>query len=198
MLADNSVIWLNADSRLQVPLLFKGHLREVKLLEGEAFFDVKRDPQHPFIVHINDLNVHVLGTSFNIRAYTALSTINVAVATGKVGVTKRSHLLKMLLPGQMLSYNTRLLKYQQESIDISQVQSWKTGYTYLNQAKFEELALVIKNTYGLILQAGNSKVSAYRFSLRVQHNLPSDQILKVISQIHNTHYRKEGNKVILY
>jgi transmembrane sensor len=197
-LPDSSVIWLNAASCLRVPVSFKGHLREVKLVEGEAFFDVKRNPQHPFIVHIADLNVQVLGTSFNIRGYKNLNAINIAVATGKVGVTKGKHTLAMLLPGQQLSYNTNTSIYHQQLVNIDQMQGWKSGYTYLTQVKFEELALIIKNIFGLSLSAGNSRVNAYRFSLRVQHNIPADQILKVISQIHNTQYRKEGDKVILY
>jgi len=197
-LPDSSIIWLNAGSRLRVPLAFTGHLREVELLEGEAFFNIKRNPQHPFIVHTTDLKVQVLGTSFNISAYKSLKTIKVSVSTGKVGVTKNNHILAMLLPNQQLSYNTGTAKYEQKTVNAAYLQSWKEGDTYLTQANFEELALAIKNIYSLSLKAGNSKVNNYLFSLRIQHDLPADHILQVIGQIHNTHFKKEGNAVVIY
>jgi len=197
-LPDSSTVWLNAASIIQVPVEFKGHLREIKLVEGEAFFDVKRDPQHPFVVHTGKLNVQVWGTSFNIRSYQKLNNIQVSVATGKVGVVKNGKQLAMLLPGQQLSYTTITGQYQQQNVNADVAQSWKMGYTTLSQVSFQELAVVINNIFGLSLKAGNEHVNSYLFSMRIQHNLPVDQILKVISQIHNTHFRKEGKDVILY
>jgi ferric-dicitrate binding protein FerR (iron transport regulator) len=197
-LPDSSVIWLNADSRLKVPLAFKGHFREVYLDEGEAFFEIKRNYRHPFIVHSTDVNVQVLGTSFNVRSYKNLESTEVAVATGKVGVTKNGRTLAMLLPGQELNYNHDSGKYYQKIVNPDRAQSWKQGYTYLKDVDFKELSLVIKNIFGLSLKAGNSQVDAYHFSLRVDHHIPADQLLKVISQIHNTQFRKEGNNIIPY
>jgi transmembrane sensor len=197
-LPDSSVIWLNAGGRIQIPVAFNGHLREVKLIEGEAFFDIKRDWHHPFIVHTAELNVQVLGTSFNINAYKSLKNIKVSVATGKVGVTQGNHTIAMLLPDQQLIYNKSSAKYYQQFVNSSQSQSWKDGDTYLTQVNFEELALAVKNIYGLSLKSGSKKVNDYLFSLRIQHNLPADHILTMIGQIHNTHFRKEGNVVVLY
>jgi ferric-dicitrate binding protein FerR (iron transport regulator) len=197
-LSDSSVVWLNAASTIQVPVEFKGHLREIKLIEGEAFFDVKKNMQHPFVVHTGKLNVQVLGTSFNVRSYQKLNNVQVSVATGKVGVVKGDKCLAMLLPGHQLSYATTTGQYHQQTVNANDAQSWKTGYTTLSQANFQELAVVINNIFGLSLKAGNEHVNSYLFSMRIQHNLPADQILKVISQIHNTHFRKEGKDVILY
>jgi transmembrane sensor len=197
-LPDGSVIWLNAASRIKVPPAFTGNLREVVLEDGEAFFNIKRDPEHPFIVHTTPLNVQVLGTSFNVRAYKSLQTISVSVATGKVGVTGNSKTLAMLLPGQQLSYNVLNGKTEQKVINADRAQSWKEGSTYLNQAGFKELSTIVKNIYGLSLKSGNKKVDSYRFSLRLIHNLPSEQILELINQLHHTRFRKEGTDIILY
>lgn len=197
-LPDSSVIWLNSASSIKIPSSFKGHIRKVILEEGEAFFKVKRSTAHPFIVYTEKLNVQVLGTSFNIRNYKNLKDINVAVATGKVGITSQGHTLAMLLPGQQLSSNRKTGKYNQSVVNPDRAQSWKSGYTYLTAVDFKELSLVLKNIFGLSLHTSNSRIGSYRFTLRVQHNVPADQILKVISQIHNTHFRREGNNVILY
>ncbi|MBK0378465.1 FecR family protein [Mucilaginibacter segetis] len=197
-LPDSSVIWLNAASSLKVPVAFTGHLREVSLIEGEAFFDIKRNVVHPFIVHTKALNVQVLGTSFNIRAYHDLKKIDVSVITGKVGITQNANTLAMLLPLQQLTYNVADHKYAQKSISRDAALSWKDGYTTLNQAGFNELAVIVKNIYGLHIKAGNAKVAQYRFSLRLTHNLPADKILTLISKIHNTHFRKEGDDIVFY
>ncbi len=197
-LADSSVVWVNSASVLQVPASFQGKLREVKLLKGEAFFDVKHDSTHPFIVRVKGFNVQVMGTSFNVKAYGELKVIDIAVATGKVGVTHAGDKTQFLLPGNLLSFNTNSGRFSHTYIDVDKIQSWKSGLTYLNQADFNEVALVVKNIFGLTLKTGNSKVNNYRFTLTIQHNSSPEQMLKVISQIHNTQFRKEGNTVILY
>jgi transmembrane sensor len=197
-LPDGTVVWLNAASRIKVPAVFTGKLREVVLEEGEAFFEVKHNQQHPFIVYASPINVRVLGTSFNVRAYKKMQTISVSVATGKVGVMGKSKTMAMLLPGQQLNYNVLDGKTEQKTIDADKVQSWKQGSTYLSQASFKELSIIVKNIYGLTLKAGNKKIENYRFSLRLIHNLPTPQVLDLISQLHHTHFRKEGGDVTLY
>jgi len=140
----------------------------------------------------------VLGTSFNIQAYKNLQSVKIAVATGKVGVTRGHRTLAMLLPGMQLNYQTLTGAYTRQQINPGEVQSWKQGETYLSDADFKELALAFKNISGFTLKAGNSTVGGYHFSLRMQHNQPADELLKVITQIHNTHFRKEGNDIVIY
>ena len=82
-LADGSKIWLNADSKIKYPEVFKGSTRDV-YLNGEAFFDVAKNPEVPFIIHLANGTVRVLGTSFNIRAYDNEATVETSVATGRV------------------------------------------------------------------------------------------------------------------
>ncbi|WP_076375068.1 FecR family protein [Filimonas lacunae] len=67
-LPDGTVVWLNGGSQLAYSDSFGQELREVKLI-GEAFFDVSKDAEHPFIIHANEINIKVLGTAFNVRAY---------------------------------------------------------------------------------------------------------------------------------
>lgn len=82
-LTDGTVVWLNADSKLKYPDKFEGNTRTV-YLEGEAFFNVKKDPSHPFIVHTSDVNVKALGTSFNVKAYPKEGSIETTLLTGIV------------------------------------------------------------------------------------------------------------------
>jgi transmembrane sensor len=84
-LADGSKLWLNAGSRIVISPGFAAGNREMTL-EGEAFFDVKHDEQHPFIIHTGRLDVRVLGTTLNVRAYPGDSTMETTLINGKVEI----------------------------------------------------------------------------------------------------------------
>lgn len=89
-LPDGSKVWVNSDSKLSYPEAFKGHTREI-YLEGEAYFDVVKDSKHPFIVHTSGIDIRVLGTAFNVKAYKAESTIEATLVHGLIEVTKTEH-----------------------------------------------------------------------------------------------------------
>jgi len=106
-LTDGTQIWLNAGSKLRYPNFFKGKERMV-FLEGEAFFHVKKDSLHPFIVKTKDINVKALGTSFNVKAYTGEGTVETTLVTGIVEVTNNNNSSGnkgvRLLPNQKITY----------------------------------------------------------------------------------------------
>jgi ferric-dicitrate binding protein FerR (iron transport regulator) len=86
VLSDGSTILLNADTRLRYPTSFDGPTREV-YLSGEAFFDIQKDPLHPFIIHTNKMNIRVLGTSFNVKSYPGDASMETTLISGSVEVT---------------------------------------------------------------------------------------------------------------
>ncbi len=86
VLADGTKIILNAGSRLEYPRSFNGGIREVRL-NGEAFFDVAKDAQHPFIIHTDKMNIKVLGTSFNVKCYGEDAYAETTLVTGAVEIT---------------------------------------------------------------------------------------------------------------
>ncbi len=86
VLSDNTVVWLNAGSRLVYPSRFEDKTREV-LLFGEAFFEVSKDEKKPFIVKTSDLQIKVLGTQFNISAYTEDKVIQTVLKEGSVSIS---------------------------------------------------------------------------------------------------------------
>jgi len=123
ILNDGSVVWLNKNAKLFYPHEFKGKTREVKL-EGEAFFEVTKNPKKPFIVETSFSTVTVLGTTFNINT-DSLQT-DVSVSTGKVNVKSTySETSVCLLPNEMaVATKSGLLKSQ---ITNPNYLSWKTG-----------------------------------------------------------------------
>ena len=86
-LPDGSHVWVNSDSKLSYSETFNGPLREV-FLEGEAYFDVVKDADHPFIVHTSGIDIKVLGTAFNVKAYKAEPTIEATLIHGMIEVAK--------------------------------------------------------------------------------------------------------------
>jgi ferric-dicitrate binding protein FerR (iron transport regulator) len=88
-LPDGSQVWLNADSRITYNESFRGPFREVQVT-GEAYFDVAKDKDHPFIIHANSIDVRVLGTSLNIRSYSNEKNTEAVLIRGSIEVTLRS------------------------------------------------------------------------------------------------------------
>lgn len=102
-LPDGSIVWLNAGSKLNYDKQFGTKLREVTLT-GEAYFDVKKDPDLPFVIHTNRIDVRVLGTQFNVRSYPGDKTTEAALVEGSIEVLLRNkHTGKILLkPNQKI------------------------------------------------------------------------------------------------
>ncbi|WP_131537287.1 FecR family protein [Pedobacter nototheniae] len=103
-LADGSKIWLSPNSKLNYPDQFNDKQRIVSL-DGEAFFEVAHDEKHPFIIKTGKVNTAVLGTSFNISAYSKENTVNVTLVSGKVAValaTKNKTYTEIILPNQQV------------------------------------------------------------------------------------------------
>ena len=87
LLPDGSTVWLNAGSSITYDPVFAGNTREVTL-QGEAFFDIVKQPDKPFIVHAGDLNIRVLGTAFNVKSYAEEPTIETTLIRGLIQITR--------------------------------------------------------------------------------------------------------------
>ncbi|MFC1223139.1 FecR family protein [Pedobacter sp. BG31] len=153
LLPDSSEIWLNSGSSISFPQNLKhAGIRMVKL-NGEAFFKVKRDPAHPFVVKSNNIQTKVLGTSFNIRAWKNYRP-EVTVLTGKVAVSRDSAGTQSaavhLLPNQKVTYNTKLALLVRENVEDAKTSTeWRTGKMYFNKTPMEDVFQTISRKYAL-------------------------------------------------
>lgn len=124
---DGTTITLNSGSRLKYPARFENDCREV-FLEGEAYFDVKRDPNRPFIVHSENLSTTVLGTKFNVSAFPEEKTISVSLVEGKVKVVKnekgKNDEMAVLEPKQQFRYDKKTNVSSFEKFDSLNVVGW--------------------------------------------------------------------------
>jgi hypothetical protein len=148
VLSDGSTIHLNAFSRLRFPFSFTGEKREV-FLEGEAFFDIAPNAAQPFIVHTPNTAVRVLGTSFNINAYSdslvVTSLVQGSVMTGADGGEEM-----LLKPGMEITYR-KGYKQKASYFDEATTLAWRKGeYTYYNQS-LSSLGAILFHWYGMQL-----------------------------------------------
>lgn len=197
MLADGSEILLNSGAELKYPRHFTGKKREISL-DGEAFFKVARNPEKPFEVTTGKLKTIVLGTSFNIRAYSGLDRIVVSVTTGKVGISASGKTLALLHPDQQITFQVASGAFDVTESSAERARSWQEGTVSLDGASFSELALVVKNTWGLTLETKSERLAAASYKTTFQTNNKITQVMKAISKMTDAKYRIRDHIITLY
>ncbi|WPV02052.1 FecR domain-containing protein [Mucilaginibacter sp. cycad4] len=194
-LADGSVVTLNKNSHLDYPAKFIGKTREV-YLTGEAYFDVRHDPLHPFLVHTGQITTRVLGTAFNIKSTGSL--IEVTVTRGKVKVSAPKKTLGIVLPNHQISYNEI---NNQSSINILNAKTtilWKETDLVMDHMTLKEAAAVLTERYGIKVILDNEKIGSCRFSATFLNTTGMEQVVKVLSHLNNLSYKWNGaGEVIL-
>lgn len=201
-LADGSIVQLHANSSISYPKDFTGR-REITL-EGEAFFEVAHDKEHPFTVHTGKLSTQALGTSFNIRHLKEDSTTRVALATGAVRVSQQGskmvQQLTVLEPGQELVYNKRGATYQVADFDRESVLGWKGGVLYFKSASLAEVVQELERWYGVEVEVqgaeANSSKADWRYSGSYKQQ-PIETVLEGISFVKKLNYSMPDSGTVI-
>jgi ferric-dicitrate binding protein FerR (iron transport regulator) len=226
ILADGTVVWLNADSRLKYPAEFTGKQRTVEL-QGEGFFDVKTDEKRPFIVQASGIKIQALGTSFNVKAYEEEETIETTLVEGLVSIQKESENKQVFLkPNQKATFykenNTRIVesvnsneasevKNKPQSNKIEEVAgklivdekvetivntSWKDNQWIIRNKTLGELSVEIERKYDVSISFNSDELKQFRYSGTLEDE-PLAQVLSLISMTSPLKYRMDGKKVML-
>lgn len=141
-LADGTRVYMHANSRLVFPTEFKGDKREVRL-DGEAYFVVSHDAQHPFIVHSDNIETEVTGTEFYLRAYSG-NRSNVTLINGRV-IVKGNGDEVVMAPGQQVSTNAGGLKVR--NVDLRPYTYWRDGYLFYDHVSLKKIIEDIASDY---------------------------------------------------
>lgn len=150
-LEDGSKISLNSNSTLKYPEHFTNDKREVEL-EGEGFFEISKDKDRPFMVKTSKLNTNVLGTKFNVSAYSNSAAVSVALVEGSVTVELSDKSQKTTLrPTEMASVNAASKQLEKSTFDANKIIAWQTGTIIFENASFEDVAAKLYNAYGITL-----------------------------------------------
>lgn len=164
-LPDSTEVWLNAASTLRFPSVFAGNERRIEL-DGEAYFEVYKNKQKPFIVSTRFQEVEAVGTAFNISAYSGDLKYSTTLAEGKVKVADREKAdqLVFLEPGIQLNYDTQTKLYQQQKVRVNDVIAWRDGVLIFNETPFFEVASKLGRWFNADIQIADQSVANYRFT----------------------------------
>jgi ferric-dicitrate binding protein FerR (iron transport regulator) len=146
LLPDSSIVWINSATHISFPEEFATH-REVRL-SGEAFFDVKADVNHPFVVLAENTSTTVFGTSFNISAYPAAGELRISLKSGKVGIAF-GKMQKVLLPGQLMIYHKRSGSGEVLQEAPGEMDAWTGGRMLFFKTPLKEALSQIEARYGV-------------------------------------------------
>ncbi|QEM14265.1 FecR family protein [Mucilaginibacter rubeus] len=195
ILPDSSEVYLGAGSRLNYPDKFASNTREISL-EGEAFFQVTKNPHKPFIIHTGTVQTRVLGTSFKIDAFKN-QPISVAVATGKVRVDDVSgnkiKSLAVLVPGQMVTYDNKLAVTS--AVITTEVSGWKDALLSFHNRNLKDITSVLERWYNVKILYRKPAIAHQKISVALQADMPLNKIMKVLAATAHFDFIISGQQV---
>ncbi|MBS1512577.1 MAG: FecR family protein [Bacteroidetes bacterium] len=220
-LPDGTEVWLNADSKLEYNENFNVKLREVKLT-GEAFFDVVKNKEKPFIIHTAQMDVKVTGTAFNVRSYPDEPTTETALIRGAVEISLRSNPEKKyyLKPNDKLVLNNNItaaetadqnntgdsagkemvkmkkVNVNREQNDITETMWVKNKLAFDNEP-LEKILAETERWYNVEIQLNNDNAKEVHFT-GVFENKPLTDVLEALCLSSHLHYQVKGNKVTVF
>ncbi|MBQ4915876.1 FecR domain-containing protein [Maribacter sp. MMG018] len=177
-LEDGSRVTLNTNSSLRFANDYKG-IRQAEL-EGEAFFEVARNEQKPFVVQTGHLSTKVLGTSFNIKQTD--SAVHVTVATGLVQVSDADNAVQ-LSPNQKVVYDTRSKSLQRSEIDHNLYTSWYKEKVEFKGVKMTDLAVFLQKRYGVNIHFLSTDIEAVQMTLSISKDETLAEVIDKINYI---------------
>lgn len=194
-LGDGTKVWLNSDTKLRYPVAFTGKKRQV-YLEGEAYFDVTKNAEKPFIVSVKDANVKVLGTSFNVKAYNEEDLISTTLVEGKVSF--KSEKLKkelVLAPGEQGNVISESGALTKKKVDVSLYTSWKDGRMAFKGERMEDILRTLSRWYDVEIFYMNEKCKDILFTGDVKRYNDFNSILKIIEITNLVRFKAKGRTI---
>lgn len=193
-LPDGSEVDLNRNSELAYTDLFGQERREVRL-KGEAFFDVKRNPALPFVIHAGGANIEVLGTSFNVRSYENTNEVEVTVATGVVKLRAGDGTGEaQLRAGERGIYSTLTGQVVQQVNQDANFLSWKTRKIVFTEATLQSVVETLNRVYGASIVLSAKVPSTCAVTVSFDHQT-LEAVLNVLKDTLNLTYRVNGNQI---
>ncbi|MEG1545022.1 MAG: FecR domain-containing protein, partial [Tannerellaceae bacterium] len=200
ILPDHSKVWVNAGSSLTYSNDFNGKTREVSL-EGEAFFDVAKDSLRPFIVKSEKLDVKVLGTRFNVKAYREEALVEIGLVSGKVNVHLNDHPIGSgevnLRPDRMLSFNKETKNVKVTEFNGADAFAWTEGRLKFTEQPFERIAKDLERKYNVTIRIESNllKRQVYTGSFSASYSL--SEILQEVNVDRRFVWKQKGTTFII-
>ena len=195
ILPDGTSVTLNAGSYLRYPREFITDVRRIEM-NGEAFFEVTRDEEKPFLIHTKDADVKVLGTSFNVKAFDMDEQLTVSVQTGKVQVDLPEAMMR-LLPDEQFVMDKTKGEFQKRNEDARLSTVWIKGGLYFNRTPIRTVVNELVRMYNRTIEfAPGAEYDDYIYGEHDNKSL--EAVLKSIQYSTDIKYRIENDKIVLY
>lgn len=170
-LEDGTQVWINAGSRLQYsPDFLKGATRDV-YLEGEAFFDVTSDKSHPFIVHVQGVEIKVLGTSFNVKGYEEDAKIEATLVHGQIAIAGESVNENVTLAANQRAVFEKEKKdlVVENNVETDTYTSWRRGVLAFDDQPVYEIIPILERTFNVNIHTDDASSLDCRFTAKINN-----------------------------
>lgn len=192
-LCDGTKIWLNAESEIIFPTRFDGDTRTVEL-KGEAYFEVKSDPAHPFIVKTDLMSVRVLGTSFNIMTYNDDPVVETTLITGSLMVVK-DETETLIRPGMQARINRESNTCTLRSVYAESYAAWaKQMFVFFNEP-IESICRKLARWYNVQIDASSESLRGIRYSGMIERAETFNKIADLLSATDELIFRERDGKI---
>lgn len=201
VLSDGTKVKLNSGSSIKYPVQFlPGNNRKVFLM-GEAYFDVTKDTEHPFIVNTDDLEIQVLGTQFNLSYYPEDNEISTVLVEGSVelykeGANRDTHTTTLLRPGQKAAWSKSGNSMSVNQVDTEIYTAWKEGYLLFKAAPFSKIKTRLERHFNITIE-DKAKFMENQVYTATFKEETIEEILEAFKEDTPFKYTRENSKIII-
>ncbi|RAV29463.1 FecR family protein [Sinomicrobium soli] len=201
VLSDGTTVYLNAGTSLKYPVQFPEKGNRQVYITGEAFFDVAKDPQHPFVVNADALHVQVLGTRFNVAAYPEDPAIDVVLVEGSVSMYSREYSTEsqkkiLLKPGYIGVYKPAENSLTTKEVVTGVYTSWLDGELVFRNMPLKNILKRLERHYNITITNHNAALADKEFNASFGSE-PVEKVLEYFKISYGIDFKIEDNKVII-
>ena len=195
-LADGTLVYLNSATRMKYPVKFDEKERKV-YLSGEAYFEVAKDPERPFFVEMEGVEVRVYGTSFNVNTHQK-GNIQTVLVKGSIGVKVLSSGMESVIrPGQMAEFKQGNTKVDVKDVNVAVYTDWKDGIFRFENQRLEDILAVLSNWYDMNVFYQTVSVKELHFSGYMERYKDVSVILEAITLSTGVTFSIQGKTIIV-
>jgi len=192
-LSDGTKIWLNSGTKIRYPEKFAENNRSISV-DGEAYFDVAKMPDKPFIINTSDMKVKVLGTSFNLSAYAEDGATSVTLVEGKVMVEDNAGTcIGNLTPGQMATKTKNQPNLTIQNVQTGFYSTWIKGKICFDDEPLDQIATKLERWFNVDIKFADEHLKSHRFTGTILKNKPVDQIMQVLEMLSPIRFKHQIN-----
>jgi len=200
VLPDGTKVWLNSDTKIRYPGNFSKNQRDV-YLDGEAFFEVSKNEHQPFVVHTSGVIVKVLGTKFNVKAYSDENQVEASLFEGKINLLLRNSsnqtVEKEVKPGQSFVYSKNKRQLVLNRFPQDEINGWKKNQLLFKDDTFGKLVRKIERWYNVELIYDEQQFNDRRLTVELYEGERLERLMDILSLALLVDYKYEKGKIIL-